>query len=166
MRVASDAWTSSFMKVKDKLRYLWPAFAHESEALKAGQTLHGSGALRGTARAAAFAAPILFAAGFSLAQQAPAGDVAEGRRLAEPLCGPCHVVASNQIAEPVLKPALKPPSFASIMQKPAVDAAYLRAFITVEHVKSKSPVVMPNLELTDSERDAIVSYMLSLHQHQ
>ena len=46
------------------------------------------------------------------------------------------------------------------MQKPEVDATYLRAFISVEHVSAKPPVVMPNLQLLDSERDAIVAYML------
>ncbi len=116
-----------------------------------------------TTRAAALAVPIIFASHLSPAQQTPAaGDAAEGRRLAESFCGPCHVVASDQAAAPILKGPPRAPSFAAIMHKREVDASYLRAFISVEHIIAKPPVVMPNLQLLDSEREAIVDYMLSL----
>jgi mono/diheme cytochrome c family protein len=122
--------------------------------------------VRSTMRAAALAVPFIFTSHLSPGQQSPAaGDAAEGRRLAESLCGPCHVVASDQAAAPILKGPLRPPSFVAILQKREVDGTYLRAFITVEHVNAKPPVVMPNLQLTDNEREAIVDYMLSLRQH-
>lgn len=73
-------------------------------------------------------------------------------------------MAPNQATAPILRGPPGAPSFAAIMQKPEVDATYLRAFISVEHVSAKPPVVMPNLQLLDSERDAIVAYMLSFRQ--
>jgi cytochrome c5 len=119
-----------------------------------------------TTRAAALAVPIIFVSHLSWAQERPvSGDAAEGRRLTESLCGPCHIVASDQVIAPILKEPLRPPSFVTIMRKQDIDGAFLRAFISVEHVNAKPPIVMPNLQLTDSEREAIVDYMLSLRQH-
>ena len=108
---------------------------------------------------AALAAPFIFASHLSPAQQTSAA-----RRRASS-CGivlrSLYVVAPNQATAPILRGPPGAPSFAAIMQKPEVDATYLRAFISVEHVSAKPPVVMPNLQLLDSERDAIVAYMLT-----
>jgi hypothetical protein len=118
-----------------------------------------------TTRAAALAVPIIFASHLSWPQELPvSGDAAEGHRLAELLCGPCHIVSSDQVVAPILKEPLRPPRFVTIMRKQDIDGAYLRAFVSVEHVKAKPPIVMPNLQLTDSEREAIVDYMLGLRQ--
>jgi mono/diheme cytochrome c family protein len=116
--------------------------------------------------AAALAAPIVLLSQVAIAQQGqPPGAVAEGRRLAQTICAACHVVAAGQRAPTVLQPPLEPPSFMEIMQNPSVDALFLRAYITTEHVNSKPPVTMPNLKLSDNERDALVSYLMSLRRH-
>jgi mono/diheme cytochrome c family protein len=115
--------------------------------------------------ALALAVPILVAWRAAAAQQPePVDAVDNGRRLADAICSPCHETAPGKPAT-VLTGSLAAPSFAAVMQKPEADATFLRGFITVEHVRAKPSAVMPDVRLSDSERDALVSYLLSLRRH-
>lgn len=89
------------------------------------------------------------------------GSIAEGRVVATETCGWCHVVATDQPYGPSLKQST--PSFAAIADSPKASRAYLLQFIRTTHWDQKStPIHMPDTYLTDSQADAVVSYILSL----
>ena len=75
------------------------------------------------------------------------GDRAAGRRLAESVCNRCHGAASA---------ATPAPAFSTIAAIPTTDARALRVFLRTSHAK------MPNFELTETERDDVIAYILSL----
>lgn len=85
------------------------------------------------------------------AQSLP-GDTSSGRNLALRICSDCHVVAEGQ-ARPATDGA---PAFTTVARDPAATPLSLRVFLQTSHKN------MPNLILSPSEIDDLVSYILSL----
>lgn len=91
-------------------------------------------------------------AGPALAQQAaPAGNAANGKRLAETMCASCHVVNGNSGAG-----WTDAPPFAAIAARPQVTRAWLRDFFTRPHLQ------MMYTDRPANEAADIAAYMLSL----
>ncbi len=82
------------------------------------------------------------------------GDPEAGLKLALRDCAACHVVAGRQ-AGPV--PVGVPP-FAAIAHMPSTTSLSLRAFLQTPHPP------MPDLALTRSEMEDVISYILSLRK--
>lgn len=80
------------------------------------------------------------------------GDPEAGLRVALRNCATCHVVAGRQ-AGPV---PVGVPTFAAIARMPSTTALSLRAFLQTPHPP------MPDLSLSRSEVEDVVSYILSL----
>jgi len=77
------------------------------------------------------------------------GDVAAGRRIADQWCSTCHqidAVSSGGLA----------PTFPNIANLPSTTALSLKVFLRTSHE------TMPNVQLTPSEANAVVAYILSL----
>jgi len=88
--------------------------------------------------------------------------VSQGHRLALLACSPCHVVAIDQEAAPILRtPA---PSFDAIANKPETTGDSLRAFLSTTHAKIATPSGMPNPQLADYQMAEVISYILSLRR--
>ena len=87
------------------------------------------------------------------AQSLP-GDVPSGRNLALRICSDCHIVADDQ-RRPATDGA---PTFAAIARDPKTTPLSLGAFLRSTHTN------MPNLILSQSETDDLVSYILSLRR--
>lgn len=98
----------------------------------------------------ALASVLLLLSGVAHAQSLP-GDTFSGRNLALRICSDCHVVAAGQ-ARPATDGA---PTFAAISRDPAVTALSLHVFLQSSHTN------MPNIILSPSEIDDLVSYILS-----
>jgi len=88
---------------------------------------------------------LLLTVSFAFGQQV--GDPAAGQRLAQALCTRCHGVANAQ------RPA---PTFSVIAAMPSASAQSLGVFLKTSHAN------MPNLILSDLERDDVIAYILSL----
>ena len=87
--------------------------------------------------------------------------VESGHKLALYLCSTCHDVDPNQEFPPALiNPA---PSFASIANNANSTRASLRKFLNTTHGDvAKLPIQMPDVMLTESQKDAAVAYIMSL----
>jgi len=102
-------------------------------------------------------------AGFASAADTNADkDVQQGRRLAIIVCANCHVVASDQPYEPILRPPA--PSFQAIAQGNTANADALRRYLTTLHLKVSHPEDMPNPQLIDSQMKQVIAYLLSLRK--
>jgi len=99
------------------------------------------------------AAILLSPGGRVLAQDLP-GDVDAGRALAEKACSECH---SASAAQRFLR-FYDAPGFDEIAGKAQTTAISLRAFLQQPHPS------MPDLILTQDERDDAIAYILSLKQ--
>lgn len=77
-------------------------------------------------------------------------DPERGRALAREVCANCHVVEAGGRGTDAV------PSFQSIVARPGVTDAQLRGFIADPHPR------MPDLQLTNSQIEDIVSYLDSL----
>ena len=89
-------------------------------------------------------------------------DVQKGHFLAIRICGVCHLAASDQPAEPIMKPPA--PSFASIVQHKTFDAESLTHFLTTTHRGLDNPQGMPNPDFMDYQIKQVVAYFLSLYK--
>jgi mono/diheme cytochrome c family protein len=96
----------------------------------------------------AWSLPLLLS-GVSFACGQQVGDPAAGQRLAEASCMRCHGVANAQ------QPA---PTLSAIAAMPTTSAQSLGVFLKTSHGN------MPNLILTNSERDDVIAYILSLRR--
>jgi mono/diheme cytochrome c family protein len=106
---------------------------------------------------------LVFIAGSACAQDATvADDVQQGHHLALVICVYCHVAASDQESEPILKPPAPP--FAAIAQRPEVNAEFLRAFLATTHRSLEAKKGMPNPELLDFQIRQVSAYLLSLRK--
>ena len=97
----------------------------------------------------AWSLPLLLSTvSFACGQQV--GDSASGRRLAEASCMGCHGVTNAQ-----------PPAstFSAIAAMPSTSAQSLGVFLRTSHAN------MPNLVLSNSERDDVIAYILSLERY-
>ena len=94
----------------------------------------------------------------NLVQSSPAES---GHNLALFLCSTCHDVDPNQEFPPgLINPA---PSFRSIANQSGSTRASLRKFLDTTHGDvAKLPLRMPDLKLTDAQKDAAVAYIMSL----
>lgn len=89
----------------------------------------------------------------AFAQDIP-GDVVAGRELAVKECSDCHSVSAEQRTTRIDEA----PGFDEIADKAQTTAISLRAFLQLPHP------TMPNFLLTETERDDIIAYILSLKQ--
>jgi mono/diheme cytochrome c family protein len=99
------------------------------------------------------AAVLLARVGPAFAQDLP-GDVDAGRTLAEKTCSECHSASAAQRRLGLYDA----PGFDEIAAKVQTTAISLRAFLQQPHPS------MPNLILTQDERDDAIAYILSLKQ--
>lgn len=90
------------------------------------------------------------AAGGALAQEM--GDAREGENLAQKICAECHAIT----ATPARSPNTKAPSFASVARTPGMTEMALRVWLQSPHP------TMPNLLLTDQQKDDVIAYLISL----
>lgn len=81
------------------------------------------------------------------------GDAAAGREIARTWCANCHVVddTPSQVRDGV-------PSFPAIARQPSTTALSLQAFLQTPHAR------MPNFQLTRTQIDDAVAYILSLRR--
>ena len=87
-----------------------------------------------------------------LSLPAAAQDSRGGRVLAERWCMACHIVER----EPSVATADGVPTFPAIARKPGTTAASLDSYLSTGHTR------MPDFQLGRGERNALVSYILSL----
>jgi len=101
-------------------------------------------------------------AGNARGQALDPNDVQAGHKLAISVCANCHVSASDQREEPILRPPA--PSFVSIMQRKDITAEWLEEFIKTSHRTIDNPKGMPNPMLLDVQIKQVTSYLLSLRK--
>ncbi len=82
---------------------------------------------------------------------AHAADVANGKRLAEQWCAPCHLVSPNQA-----RGTADVPPFEAIARQPGFNAGQLALFLLDPHP------AMPNMGLTRSEATDLAAYIQTL----
>jgi mono/diheme cytochrome c family protein len=96
------------------------------------------------------------------AASAQENEVEQGHHLATLICSACHVAATDQNFEPILRPPAPP--FASIAQRGDVTADFLNTFLTTTHRDITNPKGMPNPMLLDYQIKQISAYILSLRK--
>jgi|SRR5690242_6603958 mono/diheme cytochrome c family protein len=96
-------------------------------------------------------------------QSTVTNEVREGKRLALLICGKCHVVARDQLDEPILDPPA--PSFESMAQRDTMTPASIRTFLTTTHRDISNPKGMPNPQLLEYQIEPVMAYLLSLQKH-
>jgi len=89
-------------------------------------------------------------------------NVRAGRRTAEMICAPCHVVAGDQKQEPLLRPPAQ--SFAEIARGPKADEWKLQTFLASTHSSISHPANMPNPQLSEEQIRDVTAYILSLRE--
>jgi mono/diheme cytochrome c family protein len=82
------------------------------------------------------------------------GDVRKGLVFAQKVCAECHGVAPGQLV-----PAAAP-TFRAIANTPGMTALALTVFLRTPHRD------MPNLVISDADRDNVIAYILSLRDKQ
>jgi mono/diheme cytochrome c family protein len=80
------------------------------------------------------------------------GDASKGAILAQRICAECHTVENTEISSP----NTRAPNFASLAKTPGMTAMALRERLEFPHP------TMPNLLLTNEQKDDVVAYLLSL----
>ena len=100
------------------------------------------------------------AASPALAQEGQGDLVAAGHDFALKVCAACHVVATDQISPPILKPPA--PSFLALVKHGDVSEASLRKLLSKPHGNLGRSAKMPNPQLADFQIDKVVAYLLSL----
>jgi mono/diheme cytochrome c family protein len=110
--------------------------------------------------AAALSALALAAGAFGAtasAQQAAAGDIPQGHRLALSMCASCHVVDAEHPTVLLPKPAA--PSFETIAGRPGMTADVLRTMLRAHQAYSPN---RPAMFVGDDQVPPIVAYIMSL----
>jgi mono/diheme cytochrome c family protein len=100
------------------------------------------------------------AAPLARAEEGQGELVAAGHDFALKVCAACHVVATDQITPPILKPPA--PSFVAIVKHGDVSEASLRKLLSTPHGNLGRSAKMPNPQLADFQIDKVVAYLLSL----
>jgi len=95
-------------------------------------------------------------------ETASPNDIQEGHKLAIMVCANCHLAASDQREQPILRPPA--PSFASIVQRKDVTADWLQNFMKTTHRGIDNPQGMPNPSLLDFQLKQVSAYLLSLRK--
>ena len=89
-------------------------------------------------------------------------EVRAGHKLAVLVCGNCHVAATDQPNEPILRtPAA---SFESIAKRKDVSADWIESFLKTTHRGLDNPKGMPNPQLLDFQIKQVTAYLLSLRK--
>ena len=96
-------------------------------------------------RSSAWSAPLLLAS-IAIAFGQEVGDPAAGKQLAEATCLGCHGANAPH----------KAPAFSAIAAMSSTTAKSLQVFLRTSHP------TMPNLILSDTDRDDLIAYILSL----
>jgi mono/diheme cytochrome c family protein len=94
---------------------------------------------------------LVIAAAVARGQEA-VGDRVAGRELALQVCAECHLVAAEQLLDPLVGA----PPFYEIAERSSTTELGLRVFFRTPHQE------MPNLMLTPQETDNVIAYILSL----
>lgn len=94
-------------------------------------------------------AAIALIGGAALARAQEVGDAHKGLIFAERVCAECHAVKAGQ------KVPAAAPTFKTIANTPGMTAMALTIFFRTPHRD------MPNLVLTDEDRDNVIAYILS-----
>jgi mono/diheme cytochrome c family protein len=102
------------------------------------------------ARLLAIMSPLI--AGVPAAGAQEVGDAGKGLAFADRVCVECHGVKSGQTV-----PAAAP-TFKAIANTPGMTAIALTVFFRTPHRD------MPNLVLSDDDRDDVIAYILSLRE--
>jgi mono/diheme cytochrome c family protein len=90
-------------------------------------------------------------------------EVRAGHKLAVLVCGNCHVAATDQPNEPILRtPAA---SFKSIAQRKDVSADWIESYLKTTHRGLDNPKGMPNPQLLDFQIKQVTAYLLSLRKN-
>lgn len=79
------------------------------------------------------------------------GDAAAGHRLASTLCAACHRISGRE-----RDPARVPPDFGAVAAMPQLTEMSLRIFLQTPHGE------MPRYQLSRTEMDDVIAYILSL----
>lgn len=80
------------------------------------------------------------------------GDISQGARLALTTCSTCHAVRRGQLRSP--DPMA--PNFTDVATTLGMTDRALRVWLRSSHP------TMPNIVLTDNERDDVIAYIMSL----
>jgi cytochrome c len=104
----------------------------------------------GLALAALFLIQLHYAGGATLSSD----SAAEGHRLADAWCKDCHAVEAT-----ITGATSGPPAFTAIANQPSSTELSLKVFLRTSHRS------MPNLVITPSQADDLVSYILSLKRN-
>ena len=88
----------------------------------------------------------------------------QGHAFALLVCAACHVVASDQVAPPILR--IPGPSFDVIANNSDTTAESLHAFLSTTHAKIATATNMPNPQLADYQMSEVITYILSLRRKQ
>lgn len=99
---------------------------------------------------------MLGAIGLAPASAQELGSARAGHDFAMDICAECHWVSDEQF----VIPESEAPSFFQVADDPAVTATALRVFFGTPHEN------MPNIMLSDDERDNVIAYILSLRKQQ
>jgi cytochrome c1 len=100
------------------------------------------------------------AGGAAYAQEAD--EVEQGHHLATLICSPCHIAASDQPFEPILRPPA--PSFESIAQRNLTTKESVQKFLDTTHKDIGNPKGMPNPQLLDYQVKQVAAYLVSLRK--
>lgn len=95
----------------------------------------------------------IFATLFSAASLAKAANAEKGKELARSLCSSCHIVGPGE-APPVVNADI--PSFMAIAARQGQSAERIETFVINPHP------VMPKIQLTKRELEAVAAYIMSL----
>lgn len=121
---------------------------------------------RSARRFVSLAAAFALSAGVLPAAAEPAPDasvIAEGQDIAGEACAACHLVSPDQKAAATA--ATSGPAFATIADSPKASRDYLAPFIRTRHWDAAAtPKGARDTYLTDSQVDAVASYILSLRK--
>lgn len=120
--------------------------------------------MRFTLLAGAIAVPLTWLVPASAREPSDLADssiVESGHNLALYLCSTCHEVDPTRGSPPALiNPA---PSFYAIANAVPSTTASLRKFLDTTHGDvTKRPLQMPDVKITDAQKDAAVAYIMSL----
>ncbi len=100
------------------------------------------------------------AARLARAQEGQNDLAASGHDFALKVCAACHVVATDQMSPPILKPPA--PSFLALVRHGDISETSLRKLLSTPHGNLGRAKKMPNPQLADFQIDKVVAYLLSL----
>jgi len=90
--------------------------------------------------------------GHAVANAQEIGNAAAGRAFAQDACASCHAIGPKQTASP----NSDAPSFQELADTSGMTATALTVWLQTSHP------TMPNLQLTQDEKDDVIAYILSL----